>query len=459
MPTISSAGIGSGLDIASLVQQLLAAERQPVERRLAREESRANAELSALGTLRSALSGLRDALAALRGTASFAKRSAISADANLFAATAAAGAAPGAYEVEVRALATAHKLASGAFPGGASTLVGSGTLTIGTGAQAFSVSFPAASSLTAIRDAINGSADNPGVTASIVNAVDGAHLVLSADETGAAHALRVTRSGGDGGLDALVYDPGALESLVEATPADDAEVRIDGLVFTSASNTISGAVDGLTLRLARAEIGTKAMLHVGHDHGAVTDAVNAFVSAYNSFIAESTKVTRYDPASKTAAALFGDAAVRGIGGTLRALLGDQITGLPEAFDALSDLGITTSLDGTLTVDAERLDAALATDHDAVAALLGGAGGFAPQLAARLDDYLAADGQIRAREDGAQARLEDLAGRRDALARRLESREAQLMAQFTALDSLVAQMQSTSSFLTQQLASLNQQLGR
>ena len=456
MAGIQAAGVGSGLDIASLVSQLVAAERQPLDARLDRRASAVNVELSALGSLRGALASLRDALAPLRTTTAFAVRSATSASESVFTASATGAIAPGTYDVEVASLATAHQLASAAFASGGGTYVGSGTLTIGVGAAAFSVEVASgAGTLADIRNAINAATGNTGVTASIVNEVGGSRLVLTARQTGAAATIEVTQSGGDGGLAALTFDPNAPLSggLTQTTAAADAVVRINGFEHRSASNTVTGAIDGLTLTLRSADAGNSHLLTIANDTAAVTARIRKFVTDYNATARVFADLQKYDAATGKAGALIGDAFVRGLESQLRR----DVTGVLGATDtryaSLAELGIRTDATGQLTLDEARLSAALAADFDGVASLFGGEAGVAARAFERLEAALASDGSLRTRTDALNRQTRQINVEREAVDRRMESVEARYQAQFRALDTLLAQLQSTSQYLERQLSTL------
>lgn len=457
MAGIQAAGIGSGLDIASLVSQLVAAERQPLDARLDRRSSAVNVELSALGVLRGALGALRDALAPLRTTTAFAVRSAASSKEDVFTASATGALAPGTYDVEVSSLATAHRLASAAYAAGGAAYVGSGTLTIGVGGDSFSVEVAAgAGTLADIRNAINGAADNSGVTASIINEVGGSRLVLTARQTGAASIIEVTQSGGDGGLAALTFDPNAplAGGLTQTTAAADAVVFVNGFEHRSASNSVTGAIDGLTLTLRAADPGTTHLLTVTDDTSTVTTRIRKFVTDYNATARVFADLQRYDSATGRAGALIGDAFVRGLEGQLRRdVTGSLGDGSGETYTSLAALGIRTDATGQLTLDESRLSAALATDFDGVATLFGGAEGLAARAHARLEAALASGGSLTSRTDELNRRARQIGLDREAVDRRMESVEARYQAQFNALDTLLAQLQSTSLYLDQQLASL------
>ena len=185
MASIVSTGIGSGLDIAGIVQQLVAAEGQPVESRIAQQEARAQAKLSAFGSLKSALSDLRDKLSVMSSLDSFLVRKAVSDDEAIFTATARTDALPGSYSLEVVQLAQSQRLTSGAFVD-SDTAIGTGTLTLTVGTTTADIEITTGNNtLAGIRDAINEAPDNPGVAATIVNADSGSYLIVTSNRTGA----------------------------------------------------------------------------------------------------------------------------------------------------------------------------------------------------------------------------------------------------------------------------------
>jgi flagellar hook-associated protein 2 len=456
MAGIQAAGVGSGLDIAGLVSQLVAAERQPLDARLDRRASAVNVELSALGSLRGALATLRDALAPLRSATAFAVRSATSANEDVFTASATGAIAPGSYDVEVASLATAHRLASAAFASGGGTYVGSGTLTLSVGGNAFSIDVPAdGGTLADIRNAINAAPGNTGITASIINEVGGSRLVLTARQTGAVATIEVTQAGGDGGLAALTFDPDSPLSggLTQTTAAADAVVRINGFEHRSASNSVTGAIDGLTLTLRAADAGTSHLLTVANDTGTVATRVRKFVADYNATARVFADLQKYDAATGRAGALIGDALVRGLENQLLRDVTGALGTAEARFGSLAQLGIRTDATGQLTLDEARLAAALAADFDGVAALFGGESGVAARAFERLEAVLASDGPLTARTDTLNRQSREISLEREAVDRRMESVEARYQAQFSALDTLLAQLQSTSQYLEQQLNSL------
>lgn len=455
MAGLSSPGVGSGLDVSTLVSQLVAAERAPVQDRITRDQKRIDTQISALGSLKGGLSALESALSGLNTEAAFQTRSAVSSDAEIFTASASASAAPGKYEIEVERLASAHKLASDKFIDGITARVGTGTLTISVGDESFDVAIDEGhATLGAIRDAINAASDNVGVRATVVQADDGARLVLAGTSTGAESAIRVTAAGGDGGLSELAYDPGVLTNLVELSPAQDAVIYIEGYKRTSATNTVGGALDGVTLTLlGETEPDEPLTLTVENDAKAASDRVKKFVTAFNGLATTINTLRAYNPDTRIAGPLLGDAMLRGIESELRNLVTDRVSGAVEGYQSLSVIGITTNADGTLKLDETKLAKAFGENFDAVGKLFGSAEGVGARLQAAVEKHIGDEAALTKRAEALQTDKRDIATRTDALDARMAIVQQRYLKQFTALDTLLAQMQSTSNYLLQQLSSL------
>lgn len=454
MASIVSTGIGSGLDIAGIVQGLVAAEGQPVELRIGQNEAKAQSKLSAFGSLKSALSDFRDKLDAMKSADKFLSRRALSGNEDVFFPTAGTDALPAQYDLEVVQLAQSQKLTSGAFTD-ADTVVGTGSMVISLGAESATIDITAENNtLSGIRDAINASIDNPGLSATIVNADSGSYLILTADKTGVANTITLTQSGGDGGLSALEYDPGnGLNSLTESIAAQDAFVRIDGLDVASSTNTIAGAIQGVSIDLLASTQGGTEKLTVENDESAARGLVEDFVASYNALVSTLDSLTDYDAESGAAAPLLGDATVRGVRDQVRRELSTAVDDINAPFSTLAEVGIETQLDGTISIDDARLSDVLAEDFVKFGQLFSATDGFAVRLYDLADNFLKSDGIIETRSTGLQTQIEGYGDERDSLNERLASLETRLLRQFNALDSLLAQLGSTSNFLAQQLDNL------
>jgi len=453
MPSIISNGIGSGLDISGIVQQLVAAEGQPVAARLGQQEAKVQAKLSGFGSLKASLAGLRDKLDIMKNLDQFLARRAVSGNEETFTVSADTNAVPSSYAIEVVQLAQAQKLTSGAFAD-SDAVIGTGTLTLQIGIQGVALDINAENNtLAGIRDAINASTDNPGIAATIVNADSGSYLILTANSTGAANTIKVTQSGGDGGLAALEYDPPTSTALTESIAAQDGLIRIDGFDVLSDNNTFAGAVQGVTITALQSTSGGTVGLSVQNDEDAVRTLVTEFVASYNALIETFDGLTNYDSEADAAAPLLGDATVRGIRDQIRRELSEAVAGLGGPYSMLSDVGINVQLDGKLAINEEGLSQVLADDFVQFGQLFASTEGFATRLHGLTDSFLASDGIVEARTQGLTEQIDGFSEQADALNERLASLEARLLRQFNALDSLLGSLSSTSNFLSQQLNNL------
>ncbi|WP_397607476.1 flagellar filament capping protein FliD [Silanimonas sp.] len=438
MGSISSPGIGSGINVNQLVSQLVAAERAPQEQRIARRETDARADLTAFNQIKTALSSLRTAANALDGSSGVAGRKAtIQADAG-FTATATSAAALGRYTIEVESLATAQKRQSG--PVTTSADLGSGTLSFTVGTETFNVTLGATNTITQLRDAINTATAGKGLAATVVNGDSGSVLVLNAAKAGTAGAITINATGS-----IATFTNG----LAVTTTATNAVVKVDGVTRTADSNRLTDLISGVTIDLTKAQDNSTFTLDIVADNANVRTALQTFVGSYNAALTQLRNASAYNAESRTGGPLLGDAAVRGLQQQLRGAIGD-------AFAELSTLGIKSSKDGSLSIDVSKFDAALAASPSAVERLFDKerVGSLGAVLSARLEGAVAPNtGLLDARTKALNDRLKGLLSDRDRLDVRIARIEDNYRRQFTALDGLVSQLQSTSSFLTQELARL------
>lgn len=457
MSTISSKGIGSGLDIDNLVSQLVAAERSAGQSRIDSKKNKLTEQFSAMATLMGAMSGFQASLNSLVSSSSFKSRSVTLSDDAAFTAKATASAAAGTYDVQVQQLAKAAQLGSQAFES-ASTAVGTGTLTIAVGEASFSIEVGEGNnSLANIRDAINRAAGNTGVQATLLTDVEGTHLVLTSTRTGAERALTVTASGGDGGLSSLVYDPdgSGTTNMELRSPAQDAILFVSGYEIHSGSNTVSNAIEGVTLTLkAPTADGSTVSLAVSRDDAAIQDAAKKFVDAYNSLAGTIKTLTRYDAVTETGGALLGDAMLRNIETQVRNMLSAPVSGVNGNYNTLASLGITTQADGKLKLDPVRFQAALDANPGAVSDIFTSENGVAVRLADYMASKTSATGELTVRSSNITDSLVDLKDQQEVLNARMKVIEQRYFKQFNALDTLLAQLNTTATALDGWLARNN-----
>ena len=454
--TLSSTGVGSGLDVNGLVQKLVQAEGAPPTARLDSAEAKVQAKLSALGTLRAALTTFSDTVAKLKDLDSFRGRRVTQSSTDFLTASASTTATPASYAIEVEQLAQAHKLQSSPFAA-STTVVGTGTLTITVGSQNFNIVVDSTNDTVAgIASAINASPAGDKVSATVISGAGGAAtLTLTARTTGTANALTLTQSGGDGGLATIVFPPSGGTGLTEIDPALNARAKVEGVEVTSATNTISGAISGVDLNLLKANAtGETSTLTVQYDRAAARTVIASLVKSYNSVVDAVKSVASYNTETKQGGPLFGDGGVRNIADQLRRVLGSNVPGLSSAVDMLAKIGIAADLNGKLSVDSTKLDAGFTASFNDIGKLFADpSAGVATKLDQLLQPYLQTGGVFDGRNASLKSSIDDIAKQRTDLNTRLAALQTRYRKQFNALDGLLAQMQSTSNFLTQQLNSL------
>jgi flagellar hook-associated protein 2 len=444
---ITAAGVGSGLDIESIISELMTLERRPLANLELRQDI-LEAELSAYGQFKSTLAEFQTAMNDLSSLAAFRVFTATSSDEELFTATANDQASPGSFEIEVVRLAERHKLASMEIAAGTTFGGGAGdSLSIQVGsdpADTLMVDLSTASSLTDIKVAINNATDNPGVNASVINGNDGNQkLVLTARDSGEDSALTLSYGGSinTGSFDLQeVNDIGGDLSLL------DSEIIVDGYTINRASNSISDMISGITLELESALPGTTETLTIEENTEAVKESVQAFVDAFNTLRTAITNLRAEN------GQLEADTTLLLIDRQLVDILNSPPSGLGLSY--LFEVGVSMQKDGTLSVNESDLDDQLANNFNGLADLFANDNqGYAFRLDQLVSSYLETDGLLDSRTDGIEARIDNLDDRKAAAEYRLELVERRLRAQFSALDSLIGQLNTTSQFLAQQLANL------
>ncbi|MBI2307782.1 MAG: flagellar filament capping protein FliD [Rhodocyclales bacterium] len=451
---ITSLGVGSGLDAEGIVTKLMALERQPLTL-LQTRQTDFNNKLSAVGKIKSAIAALQSAASAMSTTSKLYSFKGVVADTTIASATTTSSASAGVYSLEVERLAGTHKLLSSASPdtstGGTLTFeVGStvgGVFTAKSGTSAVGVTVSAGATLSQVRDAINGSGAN--VTATIVNGASGEQLVVTSKYSGETGQIRITASAG---LGSFSYDPvTATGGLTQKDAGQDAIVRIDGiLIKDTTSNTVTDAITGVTLNLTKTNLGSPTQLSISNDTSNLTSKVEAFVKAFNELNTTAKDLTKYDATTKKAGVLNGDSMVSSVLGQLRDALYNVPAGASSDYQRLSDLGVSIQTDGSLKIDSTVLQSAVTTKWSAVATTVAAYGTTFDTLTTAMNGT---DGIVTSRTDGINANIKTLGSRSDELSRRLEAVEKRYRAQFSALDALMGKMQTTSSYLSQQLASL------
>lgn len=477
MATFTSLGIGSGLDINTMISKLVAVESQPLTQ-LQKTASSLQTQVSSIGKITSLMSGLQTAAEKLTNPSLWTQSTATSADAATVQVISDSGAATGSYGVSVQQLAATQTAVSGSAYADASQLVGAGTLTIDIGSWQgqqqplsfvpqvgranVSITVTSSDTLQSLADKIN-SAD-AGVSAAIVTDSSGARLSLRSTSSGADNGFRVTTSDGDGnntdasGLSRFAFDPeGGAASMVQTLAGADAKATVNGIAVSSASNDLSGVVSGLTLRLHK--LSTDAVdVSVTADTDSIKTAITGFVDAYNALSSNISDQTKYDAATKTAGNLQGDSTALALQRQLRSLIGSP-SSASSTYSRLSDVGIAITRDGTLSVNSTKLSSALGNLTELKKAFAANGNGdatldgFARRYDKLATQVLASDGSLTMRTDGLQQRITKNGLDQTAMQSRIDAYQQRLVSQYSALDSSMSSLNALQSYVTAQLAAL------
>lgn len=438
-------GAGSGLDVSSIVSQLMTVEQQPITQ-LQKQQSSYQTRISALGTLSSAVTRLQTAVKSLVDPATFASLGATSSNSATITAAATSDAAPGSYAINVTQTAQAQikagpGLASSSSAESATASTGTFTLKVGSGAPTTVTIDAGNNTLAGMARAIN--AANSGVTATVVN--DGSdkpyRLVLSAKASGSANTVSLDTSNLAAGE---LHD--VLDGLTEVVPARNANLTVNGIAVTSASNTVDGAIPGVSLDLQGT--GSSTVTVAANSDTMITNVSN-FVGAYNTLSATVRNLSTYDATSKTAGPLNGNSTTRNLMSQLRSIVSGAVSGMGSGPSTLGQIGVTLKSDGSLFLDATKLGKAITDDLPGLASVLGGAKGFATQIDSFATNALGKSGAIANETSGLNASITGIDGRISDINRRLVQVEANYKAQFGALDSMLASMTKTQDYLKQQ----------
>lgn len=386
MTSITSTGLGSGLDIKSLVAGLVSAEQTPATLKMDAKEALLTTQISSYGSLKSAMATFQSSLSGLKNLSTFQKLTATSSDTATVTASAFSNADVGSYNLEVKQLAKGQTLATSALPS-ATSAVGTGTLTIKFGTSTFDINGKPTgfaqdgnkgtltlavdstnNTLAGLSEAINQA--KAGVTASVITDTSGSRLVLNSTDTGANGSMEISVADDDldntdaSGLSALAFNTLA-SNMTQHQTAQDAKLGINGLEILSSSNTVGTAIKGLSLNLQQAQPGKIVTVGVSQNSDDIAKAINTFVTGYNDLIKIVNPLTKYNATTQKAGLLQSDSMLRSAMTQLRSELGNMISGLSGSATSLADIGIRTQSDNTLVLDSAKLNSQLTSNRSGV----------------------------------------------------------------------------------------------
>lgn len=449
-------GIGSNIDTQSIVKSLVDAERAPKQTQINNQTLKATTSLSSIGKIQAALDAFRSALDNMKTASSFSGLSGTSSDEKVATVTTGNGAAAGSFSLTVSQLATASKISTKVFAGGASSIVNAGsipsTMTIKQGSDSFDISIPAGATLQQVRDSINSQYANKGLSANILTDANGSRMVLTSTTTGVGSDLTLT---GNSGLET--------GTSVLATP-QNAKYVLDGVAMESKSNTIADAVSGITVKLTGVStipnggsVVSPTTITVAASTSTLKSAVKGFVDTYNALIKASnaeTQVTTNADGSVTSGALTGDASLRSLMSAVRTEL--NAMGGTGQLKSLAQFGVKTDQKtGMLSVDDKLFDAAALTNAADINGIFTGDTGLLARMKSATDSFaLSKTGVFAARSATLTDSLNDLKKQQDSLDARMASLQTSLTAKYTAMDSLVAKLRAQSDSIMTTLNALN-----
>ena len=483
MATISSAGIGSGLDVNSIVSQLVALEKQPLKT-LEVKATNAKAQISAFGQIQSQFGALTEVATRISAVGAWGARTATSSNSGAASITVAATATATSFSLDVDALAQQQSVSSGQLTAGA--VVGAGTLTLrlgswsgagasftpATGSADVAISISVTDKVVDIAAKIN--AAGAGVVATAFNDGTKDRLLLRSTATGEAAGFRLQSA--DAALAGLVFDPqnkpavGMAGAGIPVQYGQDAKARINGLAVTSASNTLTDNLPGVTIKLTAttttgygtgSEVRAPITMGISEDVIPAVKNVQDFVTAYNALNKNLAELTKYDAATRTAGLFQGDASVVGLQTVLRNMLGSASSG--GVYQRLSEVGLQMQLDGSLTIDTPKLSKA-ANNGTALQQLFTTnngnplSNGFGLKFGDLGRGVLAAGGSVVNKASALKGQLERNTKEQAKVNERAAVVEARLKRQYSALDAQMGKLTALNAYVAQQVSTWNKSTG-
>ncbi|MGL6335460.1 lateral flagellar capping protein LafB [Aeromonas jandaei] len=424
------------VDPASMAMQLVAIERQNMDKLLKKQMDSIKGQQSAISTLTTKLSSFQTMLKDLNKASNLQAQKAVMSQEGIMTVTSNGKASSGQYNFFVEQLAQSHQVGL-SLDSETTPLPADGVFSLTVKGKSVDIdlaTLPAGATAKDLVSHINNAKDNPGVKATLVRTDGKVNMVLTSKDSGEENSITVNYSG-----DASSSLGTAVANKSEITKAQDARLQMGGnnpLTITSASNKIENVVDGLTLQLTKAQKSGDAPLQVTveQDKEAVTGSLKKFVDSYNELIDELAKMTSSDP--KAPGALSSDSGVR----SLKSALANSVRDLPNGL-SLSSLGIKTDKTGKLSFSETDFNKALEKDPELLGKALMGDDGLLKRMSNSLDPYTKRDGALKGRKSGLEASEKRVNERMEALDRRMNSAYKRYLNQFTTMNQMMQTMGS------------------
>lgn len=454
---LTAAGIGSGLDVESLISQMVTLQKSPLKA-LQSTASSLDTQISTYGKLKSLMSTLNDAAKSLANKETWQTTSAASSSSSVTVSVTDASALPGTSDVVVEALARGQSQAS-ALLDADTKFDGTLQLTVGkTKPVTIEITIDPDASMEDVVKTIN--ASGAEVSASIMTNADGKQrLVMRSKNTGEEAGFSVTASGNEN-LSALAT--GAPQSVMQE--AQNARIKLNGISVESASNEFKSVLPGLSISVSQVSE-TPASVTVKTDKEALKKSLQSFMDAYNSVNDMLATSTKYDAESKTAGTLQGDSTAVSMTNSLRTAIAGSVEGIGDV-NRLSELGIQIAKGGKLSFgtssnDKAKLEKAL-DNPESLSSLFVGSGmagqGNTQGLAVRMQIFTKNmtdfEGTFDAKTNSLNAQKKSNTKAQERVNDQVVAFESRMRAQYTALDTKMASLSTLSAYMTQQVSQWN-----
>jgi flagellar hook-associated protein 2 len=458
MATLSSPGIGSGLDIKNIVSQLVALEKRPVDT-LKVQAATVQTKISTFGQIKSLVSTLSDAVGKLTSVTGWNAVSTSSSNSAAVSASAVGGTLPTTFNVEVSALAKAKSTASAALlPVGSAVGAGTFTVTPVTGSPV-NLTITATDTISDVASKINGS--GAGITATILTDASGERLLLRSKSTGVSGGFSASVTDNDGNnADAAGLSRLVVGSTITQAPLD-AAATVNGIPVTSSTNTFSTTVSGVTFTALQVTT-APVEISVSKDTSTIKENIDEFVAAYNAINGVLNEATKYDPGSKQGGLLQGDSTTLALQNSLRNAI-QSITKASSVYTRLADVGITQQRGGDLSVDSTKLSAAMTNNMEELKNMFRSTGGgamdgVAVKIKAFATELLSSTGFFQTKDESFKLALTRNSKDQAKVLERAAAVEASLNRKYSALDAKVSNLNALNAYVTQQVTTWNKNTG-
>ncbi|EPU3917283.1 flagellar filament capping protein FliD [Aeromonas hydrophila] len=461
MPTITSAGAGSGLDLESVIAASVDAKKAQLMQPITTKKTNTQITLSGVGQLKSAIASFVTTLQAMAKDDAFNKRSiniTQDKDKPVLKVESKAGASNGQYDISVEQLAKTSKF-DGTFDSSTTPLITQdGKLTFKAGDKTFDVDVKAGDSLQSIRKRINNDADNFGLSVNIMNTSDGkSKLMIDSGVSGSGKDLQITGS-------TTELTDNLVSKLTKSQSAQDAKIKVDGNELTSATNTFDGTIVGLKLTVLRESDSTTTTdasnnpvktyssnkVEVTTDKAGIKDMVKSFVDGYNALVKKSNELGKRNSivagkSQNDGGALAGDATTRAVINMMNGAITEP-SQKSSTYSTIFQMGVKMDNKGVLSIDDTKFSEAIDKNFDQVVAVFGGKDGVAGKLAGQLETYSKTGGLLAKREDTLNSDLREVSRKESDVASQLTKYQETLRARYGSLDTMLAKMNKSASYL-------------